>query len=159
MAISLAGFLRFYRLGKVACVCLLFAHGLCSPLLFSLAARVYDFTASRNILLRKGVLRIFPIFRVFWFLACAVNMGFPPSLNFFREVFCVGSTVWLRYRFSISAGLMCFMAGCYCLVLYSLVNHGSLSVLVGGHGLISSRYLARLVFIIRLLFFMFLCYF
>lgn len=65
MAISLGGALRFYSLGKVACVCLFFAHGLCSPMLFSLAARSYDFVQSRNVLIRKGVLRSFPVFSVF----------------------------------------------------------------------------------------------
>jgi len=65
MAISLGGLLRFYPLGKIACVCLLFAHGLCSPILFSLSASTYDFVGSRNVILRKGILRSFPIFRAY----------------------------------------------------------------------------------------------
>lgn len=93
IAISLGGILRFYSLGKISCVCLLFAHGLCSPILFSLAGRVYDVVGSRNIILRKGLLRRFPIFTRYWFLFCIINIGFPPSLNFFREVFCVGRVI------------------------------------------------------------------
>nr|QOE56577.1 NADH dehydrogenase subunit 4 [Antigona lamellaris] len=147
MAMSLAGMLSFYSVGKLACVCLFFAHGLCSPILFSLAASLYDFVGSRNVLLSKGILRVFPIFSVYWFLFCIINMGFPPSLNFLSEVFCVSSVIWLSDVFSFLGGLMCFFTGCYCLVLYSLVNHGSMSELVKPTTMMSARYLFSFVFV------------
>lgn len=161
MAISLGGLLRFYPLGKIACVCLLFAHGLCSPILFSLSASTYDFVGSRNVILRKGILRSFPIFRAYWFIFCVVNMGFPPSLNFIREVFCVGRILWLRVIFCVLGGIMCFMAGCYCLVLYSLVNHGGVRNIINSNFGIRGRYLSSCIFIriILLVGFLFIDYF
>jgi NADH:ubiquinone oxidoreductase subunit 4 (subunit M) len=42
IAISLGGMLRIFTIGKMRGVALMFAHGLCSPCLFCLAARVYD---------------------------------------------------------------------------------------------------------------------
>nr|YP_009498478.1 NADH dehydrogenase subunit 4 [Dosinia japonica]AWK60550.1 NADH dehydrogenase subunit 4 [Dosinia japonica] len=156
MSMSIGGVLSFYSLGKMACVCFFFAHGLCSPMLFSLAASSYDFVKSRNVLISKGVLRSFPIFSTFWFIFCVINMGFPPSLNFFSEIFCVSSMIWLSYILSFSVGLMCFLAGCYCLVLYSLVSHGSLSDLCRSTYSISSRYLFCFVFLSVLLMLMFM---
>jgi len=151
IAMSLGGVLRFYSLGKISCVCLFFAHGLCSPILFSLAGRTYDFVGSRNVILRKGILRSFPIFCSYWFLFCIINIGFPPSLNFLREVFCVGGLIWTRSIFSVICGLICFLTGCYCLVLYSLVNHGLIRELIHPSNPISSRYLYSFIFAIIIL--------
>nr|UJH93124.1 NADH dehydrogenase subunit 4 [Venus verrucosa]UJH93150.1 NADH dehydrogenase subunit 4 [Venus verrucosa]UJH93176.1 NADH dehydrogenase subunit 4 [Venus verrucosa]UJH93202.1 NADH dehydrogenase subunit 4 [Venus verrucosa]UJH93241.1 NADH dehydrogenase subunit 4 [Venus verrucosa] len=161
MAMSLGGVLSFYSLGKLSCVCLFFAHGLCSPILFSLAGSVYDFVGSRNIMLGKGLLRSFPIFSSYWFLFCVINMGFPPSLNFLSEVFCVGSLIWTSSIFMVLCGMMCFFTGCYCLVLYSLVNHGLMSELVNPSYYISGRYLYSSIFasIILIMGFIFIDYF
>nr|UJH93319.1 NADH dehydrogenase subunit 4 [Chamelea gallina] len=161
MAMSLGGVLSFYSLGKLSCVCLFFAHGLCSPILFSLAGSVYDFVGSRNIMLGKGLLRSFPIFSSYWFLFCVINMGFPPSLNFLSEVFCVGSLIWTSSIFMALCGVMCFFTGCYCLVLYSLVNHGLMSELVNPSCYISGRYLYSSIFasIILIMGFIFIDYF
>lgn len=124
MCLALGRILTFYRVGKISCVCVLFAHGVCSPILFSLAARCYDVWGSRNVLINKGVLRVFPIFSGVWFMFCIFNIGVPPSLNFFREVLCVGSLVWVNFLVGALGGVICFIAGCYCLILYGLVRHG-----------------------------------
>ncbi len=146
IAISLGGMLRIFTIGKMRGVALMFAHGLCSPCLFCLAARVYDWSHSRRVALNKNVLRLFPLLRFFWFSFCVLNIGVPPSLNFFREVFCVASVLWLRWVFSFPAGLICFMAGCYCLFLYSVVNHGSVPVVLRSVNLINERYSYRFFF-------------
>nr|ANP25572.1 NADH dehydrogenase subunit 4 [Corbicula fluminea]UJM44222.1 NADH dehydrogenase subunit 4 [Corbicula fluminea] len=140
MAMSLGGMLSMFTIGKMSGVALMFAHGLCSPCLFCLAASVYDWSHSRSVALNKNVLRLFPLLSFFWFSFCVLNMGVPPSLNFFSEVFCVASVLWLSWVFSFPAGLMCFMAGCYCLFLYSVVNHGSVPVVLRSVNLINERY-------------------
>nr|YP_009943023.1 NADH dehydrogenase subunit 4 [Villorita cyprinoides]QOD40728.1 NADH dehydrogenase subunit 4 [Villorita cyprinoides] len=140
MAMGLGGFLSMYSLGKMSGVAMMFAHGLCSPCLFSLAASIYDWSHSRSVVLNKNVLRLFPLMSMFWFSFCVLNMGVPPSLNFLSEVFCVASMLWLSWVFSIPGGLMCFMAGCYCLFLYSAVNHGAMLTIVRSWGGISERY-------------------
>lgn len=130
IAISLGGILRFYFIGKKAAICLLFAHGLVSPIMFSMAARVYEVVGTRSVILSKGILRLFPVFSVFWFLSCVVNMAFPPSLNFFGEIYCASSMLWLNSVFSLPLAFMVFLAGCYSLVLYSWVNHGISSEII-----------------------------
>nr|BBA25600.1 NADH dehydrogenase subunit 4 [Akebiconcha kawamurai] len=151
MALGLGGILSFYECGKMAGMCLFFAHGLCSPALFSLAASVYDWSHSRSVLLSKGILRVFPLFSVFWFLMCIVNMGIPPSLNFFSEIFCVGSLVYLSVFFIVPLALMCLFTGAYCMFLYSVVNHGACSEMVKPMFNLSERYLYSLIYSLSIL--------
>nr|YP_003934257.1 NADH dehydrogenase subunit 4 [Paphia euglypta]ADB03055.1 NADH dehydrogenase subunit 4 [Paphia euglypta] len=153
MGMSLGSLLSFYSVGKMSCVCVMFAHGLCSPILFSLAASSYDICGSRNVLLGRGVLRIFPVFSVLWFLFCILNMGVPPSLNFYSEVFCVGSLMWSNFLFGMLGGLMCFISGCYCLILFGLVSHGGFSMVENSNTNLSIRYVFSSVFIMVVLFF------
>nr|AAP74582.1 NADH dehydrogenase subunit 4 [Ruditapes philippinarum] len=147
MALSLSVLLSFYSVGKMACVCVLYSHGICSPILFSLAANSYEFCQSRSIMLSKGISRIFPVISGVWFFFCILNMGFPPSLNFFSEVYSVGGLLSLQWLLGLMGGLMCLMTGAYCLILYSLVNHGVVSSMVFKPGLnLSYRYLVSSVF-------------
>nr|AAP74631.1 NADH dehydrogenase subunit 4 [Ruditapes philippinarum] len=147
MALSLSSLLSMYSIGKMSCVCLFFCHGLCSPILFSLAASSYDFLNSRNILMTKSAGRSFPMVTCAWFLFCILNMGFPPSLNFFGEVFSVASLLWLNKLLGMISGVMCFTTGGYCVLLYSAINHGVGSTLVFKPNInLSSRYLSSCMF-------------
>nr|UFQ25463.1 NADH dehydrogenase subunit 4 [Calyptogena rectimargo] len=161
MALGLGGVLSFYECGKMAGMCLFFAHGLCSPALFSLAASVYDWSHSRSVILSKGIFRVFPLFSVFWFLMCIVNMGIPPSLNFFSEIFCIGALVNLSCFFMVPLVLMCLFTGVYCMFLYSVVSHGVCSEMVKPVFNLSERYLYSLVYSLSILMggFLFLSYF
>nr|YP_010555849.1 NADH dehydrogenase subunit 4 [Cryptonema producta]UYR95081.1 NADH dehydrogenase subunit 4 [Cryptonema producta] len=153
MCMGLCSLLTMYSVGKLSCVCMLFCHGLCSPILFSLAASSYDFCNSRSVMLSKGVLRIFPFISMAWFIACVVNMGFPPSLNFFSEVFCLGSMLWMNPVGGVISGLTCLVAGAYCLIMYSMVNHGVSSEMVNCPNLnMSERYIYCCVFAFYMLF-------
>nr|YP_009422193.1 NADH dehydrogenase subunit 4 [Ruditapes decussatus]AJY78598.1 NADH dehydrogenase subunit 4 [Ruditapes decussatus] len=151
MAMSMGSLLSFFSVGKMSCVCMMFAHGLCSPILFSLAASCYDTCSSRNVLLTKGVLRVFPMFSTFWFIFCILNMGVPPSLNFYSEIFCVGSLVWTDFLLGVLAGAMCLIGGCYCLVLYGLVSHGGFTYMSNSCPNLSTRYVYSALFITLLL--------
>lgn len=147
MALRLRSLLRMYRIGKMSCVCLFFCHGLCSPILFSLAAGSYDFLKSRNILIRKRAGRSFPMLTGAWFLFCILNIGFPPSLNFFGEVFSVASLLWMNKLLGVIRGVMCFTTGGYCILLYRAINHGVGRTLVFKPNInLRSRYLSSCVF-------------
>lgn len=73
----------------------MFAHGLCSPCLFSLANRTYSCYRSRRLIICKGVLKFFPRLTLLWFLIRVLNMACPPSINFLRECFLVGRLLFL----------------------------------------------------------------
>ena len=63
ISLSLRGVVSLSELGWMSGVCMVIAHGVCSPCLFALANYTYFVTGSRSILLCKGVLKGLPVLR------------------------------------------------------------------------------------------------
>lgn len=124
MALSLGGVIRLNNLGWIGGVCIAIAHGVCSPCIFGLANYTYMGRGSRRIILCKGVLKSAPCLSAIWFIICVLNIGCPPSINFFRESILFCRIIGYRVRFIISLFLLCFLAAGYSLFIYSTVNHG-----------------------------------
>jgi len=53
------------RAGWYGAICLMFAHGVTSPILFAVAAIRYRVSGSRRVILSKGLLMLWPMFRLF----------------------------------------------------------------------------------------------
>ena len=68
------------ELGYLCAVLIVIAHGVCSPLLFSLAYRYYLTSHSRLLVSNRGRLSA-PLAVLGLFFLLAVNMGVPPFLN------------------------------------------------------------------------------
>ena len=100
------------------------AHGFCSSVLFFLANIFYTRTGSRNLLVIKGLIRYFPVTINFWLLFCLLNIGTPPSINFFREVLLLVSVLKKR----LIVGLV------ICFYLMLVVYYGLILFLRTGHG-------------------------
>nr|AQZ26101.1 NADH dehydrogenase subunit 4 [Semelidae sp. STW-2017] len=124
MALSLGGIFSFNNLGWMGGVCMAIAHGVCSPCLFSLANYTYMGTGSRSILLCKGLLKSMPSLSAMWFIFCVINMGCPPSINFYSECMLFCSIMGFSYSMLPSLFLLCFLAAGYSLFLYTTINHG-----------------------------------
>nr|CTP93682.1 NADH dehydrogenase subunit 4 [Pseudoniphargus sorbasiensis] len=125
MSMCIMGLLVFSDWGLKGCVMLMLAHGICSSGLFCLANMVYERTASRSMLLSKGLLNLMPTLSMFWFLLIMSNMAAPPTINLLSEIFLVVSGVsWSNYVILVLM-FMSFLSGCYSLFLYSLSQHGS----------------------------------
>lgn len=97
MSFVLGRLLCCLPLGKVGGQYIIFAHGVVSPCLFALAASSYDWRQSRRVTLNKGVLQVGPMFSLFWFVFVIANLGCPPSLNFYREVFIITAVKEVRF--------------------------------------------------------------
>lgn len=147
IGLRLRRLLTFYNLGKESCVCLMFSHGLTSPLLFAFCARMFDLTKSRNIMITKGVLRIFPMFSVMCYVRCILRIGLPPSLGFYGELFSVVRLFWQNGLFGFMSALCSFVSGCYCFLVYGLVRHGRVSEIRNFCVTIRMRYIFSAVFV------------
>lgn len=156
MSLVLGGVLRMFMIGWVRGVCLMFAHGLCSPCIFSLANFTYSFFNTRSMMVCKGILKIFPGLRFLWFIVAVLNIGCPPSLNFLREVFLVIRIFFVGSGLVVPLGLMCFIRASYCLYLYCGVNHGGIVGVEFRSVQLRSRRLGVVFFSCLLLFFLFL---
>lgn len=118
------GMLSFYCIGWLGGVAIMFIHGVCSPCLFAMANYSYKFSSSRRIFLCKGLLKVCPMVSLFWFIFCSFNLGCPPSLNFFREVFLSLRGLWYSLYFILMLILIVFLGGASSVYLYCVLNHG-----------------------------------
>jgi NADH:ubiquinone oxidoreductase subunit 4 (subunit M) len=137
-------------------ICIAIAHGICSPCLFSLANYTYIGSGSRSILLCKGILKRLPILRAMWFIFCAINIGCPPSINFFSECLLFCSILGFRSTLVSSLFLICFLAAGYSLFLYSTVNHGYQRFRVRCFGGLRVRFMVCIVISLIILFGLFI---
>ena len=124
MSISLGGIIRLTHLGWMGGICIAIAHGVCSPCLFSLANYTYMYSGSRRLLLCKGLLKGMPILSAMWFIFCVLNIGCPPSINFFSECILFCGLIGFRFVLCFPLFIICFLSAGYSLFLYSTVNHG-----------------------------------
>nr|YP_009160739.1 NADH dehydrogenase subunit 4 [Pseudoniphargus daviui] len=124
MSMCIMGLLIFSEWGLKGCVMMMLAHGICSSGLFCLANMVYERTASRSMLMSKGMLNLMPTLSMFWFFLIMSNMAAPPSINLLSEIILIVSSIsWSSYVILV-LGTMSFFSGAYSLFLYSLSQHG-----------------------------------
>lgn len=122
ISLCLAGILSMYSIGKLGAVCIIFAHGVCSPAMFCLVRSLSERIKSRNIALRSGLLRVIPMWSFLWCIISIANIGVPPSLNFYSELFCVWSMLHLSPVSAPLISLILLLGGVYSLLLYTKAN-------------------------------------
>nr|AYU71302.1 NADH dehydrogenase subunit 4 [Eucnemidae sp. 4 ACP-2013] len=128
MGLILSGLLTMNFWGYWGCLVMMLGHGLCSCGLFCLANILYERMSSRNLFLSKGMINIMPSFSLWWFLLSVGNMAAPPSINLLGEIMLISSLMGYSFFCIIFLSLMSFFAGCYCLYLYSFIQHGLMNM-------------------------------
>nr|YP_010429292.1 NADH dehydrogenase subunit 4 [Polycera hedgpethi]USQ67471.1 NADH dehydrogenase subunit 4 [Polycera hedgpethi] len=134
MSIVAAGILLDTSWGVMSALVTMMAHGFSSSAMFCLAYFSYKKSHTRNIPYMKGMLQVYPILSMFWFLFCCINMACPPTLNLMGEMAIV-PTLWsFNFFLALIMGFMVFFSAAYNMYLYTLVNHGSFSsYFLGGY--------------------------
>lgn len=118
------GLLVLSEWGLKGALFVIVAHGLCSSGLFYLANIVYERRCRRRLVISKGLLRIMPRVRFWWFIILACNIASPPRLNLVGELLLIITLVTLRKYLIIVLGFMSFFSACYRVYLFSLSQHG-----------------------------------
>nr|YP_010970167.1 NADH dehydrogenase subunit 4 [Phyllidiella hageni]WNR50678.1 NADH dehydrogenase subunit 4 [Phyllidiella hageni]WNR50691.1 NADH dehydrogenase subunit 4 [Phyllidiella hageni]WNR50704.1 NADH dehydrogenase subunit 4 [Phyllidiella hageni] len=127
MSIVSAGLLMDSSWGVVSAVITMMAHGFSSSALFCLAYFSYKKSHTRNIPYMKGMLQVYPVLSMYWFILCCVNMACPPTLNLVGEMLIVG-TLWNNNLWlACCMGMMVLFSASYNMYLYSSLNHGGFS--------------------------------
>jgi len=120
--------LFFSNWGVKGRLILIFGHGLCSSGLFYLCNIIYGSFSSRSLIILKGLLRVFPIFRMLWFLICSVNISCPPSINLMREMIIISNLLSYGGRlFVICFRAILFFTACYRLYFFYCCRYGACS--------------------------------
>nr|QMP96520.1 NADH dehydrogenase subunit 4 [Bithynia leachii] len=123
MSLMMVGAFSNTSWGWSGSLVLMISHGLCSSALFALANYTYEKTHTRNILMTKGILLLFPMLSMWWFLFCAINMAAPPSINLLGEIMVFPSIIFKSYLYIFPLGMMSFLAATYSMYLYTSTQH------------------------------------
>lgn len=124
MGLIVAGILTNSKIGIVAGLSIIIAHGLRSSALFCIANINYGITLTRRIILTKGILTIMPMLSLWWFIFCCANMAAPPRINLIREIFLIIAIMRQSIYIIIPLRIIRFITVAYSLYLYSTTNHG-----------------------------------
>jgi len=88
---------------------------------------IINFWDLGDFFLLRGSGFFLPVFTFFWFFLCVSNIGFPPSFNFFSELFIVVSLLNFSFVQVPILFLLSFIAGLYRVFLFSFSSHGKTS--------------------------------
>nr|BBB55933.1 NADH dehydrogenase subunit 4 [Oncomelania hupensis robertsoni] len=124
MSLMLAGAFSNSSWGWAGGLVLMVSHGFCSSALFALANYTYEKSHTRSLLLSKGMLLILPMLAMWWFFFCAINMAAPPSINLLGEIMIFPSVIFSSSYYTLSLGMMSFLAALYSMYLYTTTQHG-----------------------------------
>lgn len=110
--------------GVLGGLMIMLSHGLCSSCLFFILNLSYIKLRSRSYLLNRGGLFFLPYLSFFWFFLCISNIGFPPTFNFFSELFIIIRVFSYSYFMGFFIFFIMLLAGFYSVILYLFFNHG-----------------------------------
>lgn len=86
ITLILCSVFRINLIGKWGTICIMLGHGIRSSALFlGLGVLYYRFFTRNSIILRRVIL-VLPLFGLWWFIFCIINMSFPPLVGFIREL-------------------------------------------------------------------------
>lgn len=152
IGISLAGSLTFYSFGSYGILIIIIGHGLCRSGLFCLANIIYERFYTRNILLIKGIIIVFPNLTLWWFLFRIFNISAPLTINLFGELFLRARLLKFRVFLIVPIILLIFLAACYTIYIYSYINHGKGWVLFRNFLISEREYFLLLIHLIPICF-------
>lgn len=153
IALVIVGILVDQNWGIVSAIITIFAHAFSSSALFCLTYFTYKKVNSRNINYIKGILTVFPILALAWFVLCRVNIAAPPTLNLIGEIFIISSIRSMSIIFIFIIALLIFFSALYNMYLYTNINHGKLSNYINpSYSIQTYQYVSVIFHILPLLF-------
>ncbi|NP_007116.2 NADH dehydrogenase subunit 4 (mitochondrion) [Artemia franciscana] len=124
MSFVILGMLMSCTYTNMSSILMMVSHGICSSGLFYLSYLFYARIWSRSFLLTRSMISLFPYLCFWWLSLSFLNMGLPPSLNFFSEMYFFIGAFSLDWMVVGLSGILCFLSSCYCIYLYSSTSHG-----------------------------------
>jgi len=124
IGLVIGGLITLRRWSSYGVILIILGHGLCSSGLFFIVNLFYERIYSRNIIILKGLMTLFPSLNLGLFILFVINIGAPPSINLLGEIILMGGIInWEMICFLI-LGLISFFSAAYSLYIYSFSLHG-----------------------------------
>lgn len=118
------GLFRWNLLGLGGSILIMVAHGFVSSFLFYGITECYILKHSRRVIVLKGIISFSPIFCLFWFLGCFLNLRVPPFIGFFSEILVIRRISFLSFLDWFFLGIGLLVVGFYCVFMYLRLGHG-----------------------------------
>nr|WGT74405.1 NADH dehydrogenase subunit 4 [Paduniella sp. LP-2022] len=158
MSMVIVGIMTLTSVGMSGSFILMLGHGLCSSGMFVLVNILYDRMMSRSMMFNKGMINLFPLLSMWWFMLISSNMASPPSMNLLGEISLMISIVSYSSYLMVCLFFISFFSAIYNLYLYSFSQHGGLvQSLLSFNMIMSCEYLSLMLHWLPLnvMFFMF----
>nr|YP_009756945.1 NADH dehydrogenase subunit 4 [Lepidocyrtus fimetarius]QIM14973.1 NADH dehydrogenase subunit 4 [Lepidocyrtus fimetarius] len=124
MGLVICGLLSFYFWGTGGALILMISHGLSSSGLFCAVNIFYERTGSRGFYINKGLISVFPLLSLLFFMLCASNMAAPPTINLLSEIIIMGSMIKFHKLMILFFPLGSYLGAVFTLYLFSYSQHG-----------------------------------
>lgn len=154
MRLIIVGEFSINLFGRWGSLLIMIGHGVCSSGLFCLANFIYERFFTRNMMVLKGMNRLFPSLRLLWFLLIVINIGAPPFMNLFGEVILIGSNIKYSLILLFPILFISFFRACYSLYFFRFTQHGKIWFLYGINIITIREYILILFHLIPLLLFL-----
>ena len=123
------GVVRGNEIGYKCALIIVIGHGVCSPFLFSMAFYFYSSSYSRVISCNKGFISS-PVIAGFSFTLLAINIGVPPFINVWREVFIFYTLLEIIKSSAYFLLVIAFLGVAYNLFMFVRVGQGKESFFI-----------------------------
>jgi len=124
MSVGFAAISCFFFIGLRGSYVMGFSHGVISPCMFFMVYVSYWRLHRRRVFLVKGLNVSAPVFSLWWFVVVSTNMGVPPSMRFFSELFMIGGLVSFDLAAAVFLLSVVFFSGVYGIYFYCIHIHG-----------------------------------
>nr|QYF07818.1 NADH dehydrogenase subunit 4 [Brachyponera chinensis] len=126
MNLMMCSLMSLYLMGFLSAYLIMISHGLCSSGLFYMVNLYYYHSSSRLMFLNKGMMNIFPLFTIWWFLLCSSNFSFPLSVSFIGEIYLLSTLINWDYILMFYLILIGFVSSAYSLYLFIYIQQGEI---------------------------------
>nr|YP_010026028.1 NADH dehydrogenase subunit 4 [Cyriopagopus hainanus]QOQ36842.1 NADH dehydrogenase subunit 4 [Cyriopagopus hainanus] len=123
MGLVIAAISSLKPIGISSAILMMIAHGLSSSSLFFLVTILYNQTHSRNIMVFKSLIILFPNITLWLFIFLAINFSAPPSFNMISETMIISSLSHLDILNLIILFLAIMFTATFSVVLYANISH------------------------------------
>lgn len=96
MGSALNSVLSIKFIGLVGSTIVLFSHGLVSAIIFSIVGLIYEYSEGRSSHSNKRRERLNKVISMIWVLILFLNVGIPPTIRFFREIFLMSTFLFIQ---------------------------------------------------------------
>uniref|UniRef100_A0AAU6PBZ4 NADH-ubiquinone oxidoreductase chain 4 n=1 Tax=Tituria planata TaxID=3133672 RepID=A0AAU6PBZ4_9HEMI len=127
MSMCLMSIISMTKTGFLGGMMMMISHGLCSSGMFFLSNMTYERTKSRSMFINKGMMFFMPSNTMMWFMFSCLNMGCPPSINFFSEISIMMTMLSFWKSSWILIIMISFLVSYYSFFMFSYSQHGQFS--------------------------------